>query len=51
MGDTAFWEALRAYVAANRFGLAGTRTLLETLDQQTSLDLRPRFAPRFPTLY
>jgi hypothetical protein len=51
MGDGAFWEALRAYVAANRFGLAGSQTLLETLDAHTPQDLASRFEPRFPGLY
>jgi hypothetical protein len=51
MGNTAFWSGLRAYVAANRFKLAPTKTLLDTLDDHTSLDLVPRFHPRFPRLY
>jgi hypothetical protein len=51
MGPTAFWDALRDYVAANRFKLVPTKTLLRTLDDHTSLDLVPRFEPRFPRLY
>ena len=51
MGNTAFWSGLRAYVASNRFKLAPTKTLLDTLDDHTSLDLVPRFHPRFPRLY
>jgi hypothetical protein len=51
MGNTAFWSGLRAYVAANRFKLAPTKTLLDTLDDHTTLNLVPRFEPRFPRLY
>jgi aminopeptidase N len=51
IGSTAFWRALREYVADNRFGLARTRTLLDALDDATRLDLTPRYAPRFPSLY
>jgi hypothetical protein len=51
MGKTAFWNGLRAYVEANRFELAPTKTLLDTLDDHTTLDLVPRFEPRFPRLY
>jgi hypothetical protein len=51
MGSTAFWRGLRAYVADNRFQLAATKSLLTTLDANTSLDLVPRYEPRFPRLY
>jgi aminopeptidase N len=51
MGNTAFWSGMRAYVAANRFKLAPTKTLLDTLDAHTPLNLVPRFHPRFPRLY
>jgi hypothetical protein len=51
MGNTAFWSGLRSYVAANRFKLTPTKTLLDTLDDHTSLNLVPRFEPRFPRLY
>jgi aminopeptidase N len=52
MGSTAFWNALRGYVADNRYGLVGSsRTLLQALDDGTSKDLSKLFAPRFPTLY
>lgn len=50
MGTTRFFGALRTYLEANRFGIAGTRTLLDTLDAATSLDLRARYASRFPSL-
>ena len=52
MGSTAFWAALRGYVAANRGGLSSTRGLLEALDAGTPLDLGATlFAPRFPRVY
>ena len=51
VGNTAFWAGLRAYVAENRFKLAATKTLLDTLDEHTSVNLVPRFEPRFPRLY
>jgi hypothetical protein len=51
MGSTAFWRGLRAYVAANRWKIAPTKRLLDTLDDATSLNLVPRFEPRFPRLY
>ena len=51
MGSAAFWRGLRGYVAANRFGIAATRTLLQALDDATPLDLVPTYRPRFPRLY
>lgn len=51
MGDTAFWRGMRTYVDANRLGVAGRRSLLDTLDAATPLDLRPTLAPRFPAWY
>ena len=51
MGNTAFWRGIRAYIAENRFKLAPTKTLLDTLDDHTILDLVPRYEPRFPRLY
>ena len=51
MGSTAFWKGLRAYFTANRFRITTTKTLLNTLDAHTSLDLVPRYESRFPRLY
>jgi hypothetical protein len=51
MGTTAWWAALKAYVTANRYGLSTTRTLLDALDDATSLNLQPTFRARFPSLY
>jgi hypothetical protein len=51
MGSTRFWSGVRAYIAENRFEIAPTKTLLDTLDAHTTQDLVPRFEPRFPRLY
>jgi hypothetical protein len=51
MGSTAFWAALRGYIADNRYKLVGTETLLDALDDGTSLNLSQLFRPRFPRLY
>ncbi len=51
MGDTAFWRGLRAYLAAERWRIGGTRQLLDALDAATPLDLRPTLRARFPSLY
>jgi hypothetical protein len=51
MGSTPFWNGVRAYIAENRFEIAPTKRLLDTLDAHTTLDLVPRFEPRFPRLY
>jgi hypothetical protein len=51
MGSTAFWSAVRDYLAAYRFRIATTPSILGTLDAHTSLNLAARFAPRFPSYY
>jgi aminopeptidase N len=51
MGSTRFWAAVRDYIATNRHRLVPTKTLLQTLDDATSLDLSRTFGPRFPRLY
>ncbi len=52
MGSTAFWAALRGYVAANRHRLVSNHTLLSTLDAATSKNLaKLLFAARFPSDY
>jgi hypothetical protein len=51
MGSSAFWMAVRGYIAANRYGIVGTVTLLDALDAATPLDLRASmFKSRFPRL-
>ena len=39
MGSAAFWPALRGYVAANRYRIVRTSTLLDALDAATPIDL------------
>ena len=51
MGSTAFWAGIRDYLAHYRFKLGGTKALLDTLDAHTTLNLVPRYEPRFPSLY
>jgi hypothetical protein len=51
MGSSAFWAALRGYLADNRYKLVSTDTLLDALDDGTSLNLSQLFRPRFPGLY
>jgi hypothetical protein len=52
MGSTAFWAALRGYIAANKNKISTTQTLLEALDAATPIDLgKTLFAPRFPRIY
>jgi hypothetical protein len=50
MGGPAFWAGIRDYLATNRFGLGGTKLLLETLDAHTSLNLVGPIRPRFPRI-
>ncbi|HET7472676.1 MAG TPA: hypothetical protein VFJ71_06095, partial [Candidatus Limnocylindrales bacterium] len=51
IGSTAYWDALRDYIAQYRFKLSSTKRLLDAIDAHTSLDLRPRYHTRFPSLY
>ena len=52
MGSTAFWAAMRRYVADHRYGLVSNATLLDALDDATSKDLGSLlFAKRFPRIY
>jgi aminopeptidase N len=51
IGSTAFWNGVRAYVEANRFGLGGTKQLLDAIDAATSQDLFPTYRPRFDRYY
>ncbi len=50
MGGPAFWAGIRDYLATNRFGLGGTKLLLDTLDAHTSLNLVGPIRPRFPRI-
>jgi hypothetical protein len=51
MGTRVFFGAVRRYLAEQRWGLSDTRTLLDTLDAATPLDMAARWRARFPTLY
>ena len=51
MGDALLWKTLREYVAARRYLMVNTSTLLKTLDDATPVDLSTTFRPRFPSLY
>jgi aminopeptidase N len=51
MGSTPFWAAIRAYIAAHRFGLVHTRTLLDAIDAASPIDFAARWQSRFPSLY
>jgi len=51
MGSHAYWAAIRRYISAHRHGFGGTKLLLASLDEATTLDLRPLYAPRFPKLF
>jgi hypothetical protein len=52
MGSSAFWAALRGYIAANRNGISTTAGLLRALDDATPLNLGGSlFAARFPRIY
>lgn len=44
MGDDAFFAALRAHIAENRFGLTTGRELLDRLQAVSSVDLEPIYA-------
>ncbi len=51
MGNAVYWAALRGYLADHRFGLAGSRALLDALDAATPLDIAALARPRFPSRY
>jgi aminopeptidase N len=50
VGDAAFWNGLRNYYAAYRFGLGGTRQLFDTLDEAAG-GAGGGHEARFPSLY
>jgi hypothetical protein len=49
VGATAFWQGLHNYYFANKFGIGGTRKLLDALDAASGY--HPNHAARFPSLY
>src|SRR5688500_5649585 len=50
VGDTAFWNGIRNYYDAYRFGLGGTRQLFDTLDEAAG-SAGGGHETRFPSLY
>ncbi|HSO30226.1 MAG TPA: hypothetical protein VLS28_10005, partial [Candidatus Sulfomarinibacteraceae bacterium] len=51
MGTDRFWAALAGYLEANRWGLGGTRQLLEALRAASPADMVPTLRVRFPSIY
>jgi hypothetical protein len=51
MGTTRFWAAMASYLNDNRYGIASTKILLDTLQAGTTTDLKPLLRSRFPGLY
>jgi len=49
VGNTAFYQGLHNYYAANKFDIGGTRKLLDALDAASGY--HPNHAARFPSLY
>jgi hypothetical protein len=49
VGNSDFYQGLRNYYQANKFGMGGTRKLLNALDAASGY--HPNHAARFPTLY
>ena len=49
VGDAAFWRGLANYYAANKFGIGGTREILNALDAAAGISYPHQ--ERFPTLY
>jgi aminopeptidase N len=51
IGNARFWGAIRGYLQAHRFGMGGTRELLEALRATSDANLLPLLRARFPSLY
>lgn len=49
VGNADFYQGLRDYYVANKFGIGGTRKLLDALD--AAANYYPNHAARFPSLY
>jgi hypothetical protein len=49
VGAADFWQGMQNYYSANRFGIGGTRKLLDALD--AAANYHPNHAARFPSLY
>ena len=51
MGANRFWGAVRRYLEDNRYGIAGTKELLDALKDGSDADIRGILRARFPSLY
>jgi hypothetical protein len=51
IGAAPFWAALKGYLEANRFGIGGTKQLLEALRTASDVNILPLLRARFPSLY
>lgn len=51
MGTATFWAAMATYLNDNRYAIASTRILLDTLQKATTVDLSPILKSRFPSLH
>jgi hypothetical protein len=51
MDSGEYWNGVRAYVAAHRFGIGSTEEFLDALQAATAVDLEPMLAPWFPRLF
>jgi hypothetical protein len=51
MGPSRFWAAVRDYLEDYRYGIGGTKELLDALRDGADVDIRPILRSRFPGLY
>ena len=51
MGPNRFWGAVRRYLEDNRYGIGGTKVLLDALRDGSDVDIRGILRARFPSLY
>ena len=51
LGTNTFWKAMGSYLEANRYGMGGTKALLDALRKASPVNLLPLIRPRFPSLY
>ncbi len=51
VGATAFWNGMRAYYEQYKFGMGGTRQLLEALDAAAAAELAGGHEDRFPSIF
>lgn len=51
VGEAAFWNGMRAYYADYKFGIGGTRQLLDALDGAAAAELAGGHEQRFPSTF